>query len=135
MVLILLCALTGLVLGFVSLYIMQSVIADKFGAAKSWLFIAGVSGLSGVGVYIGRFLRLNSWDMVLRPKTFYHRMDNWISDSFTHLPPYIFSALFAIFLFIVYLMFFSLTRLPQIFPVQTAEKSIENDKRNPSAKN
>ena len=41
--LILLCALTGLVLGFVSLYLMQSVVEQVLGRAASWLFIAAVA--------------------------------------------------------------------------------------------
>ncbi|MGA2853412.1 MAG: DUF1361 domain-containing protein, partial [Verrucomicrobiota bacterium] len=71
LVLILLCALTGLMLGFVSLYLIQSVVADRYGRIVGWLFIVGVAGLSGVGVFIGRFLRLNSWDVFLRPEKFY----------------------------------------------------------------
>jgi uncharacterized membrane protein len=112
MVLILLCALTGLMLGFVSLFLVQSVVADRFGRVASWLFIAVVAGLSGVGVFIGRFLRLNSWDVLLRPEKFYHHVNNWTSDPFASAMPYVFPALFAVFLFIVYLMLYALTRLP-----------------------
>src|SRR5450756_1091451 len=39
MMLILSCALTGLMLGFVSLYIVQSVVADRYGRVTGWLFI------------------------------------------------------------------------------------------------
>src|SRR5215467_12232490 len=46
LVLILLCAMTGLVLGFVSLFLMQSVVTRLLGRAASWLFIAVVAGLS-----------------------------------------------------------------------------------------
>jgi uncharacterized membrane protein len=113
MILILLCALTGLMLGFVSLYLMHAVVADRFGRLAGWLFIAGVAGLSGVGVFIGRFLRLNSWDVLLRPEMFYHHVNNWAAAPFASALTYVFPALFAIFLFIVYLMFFALTRLPQ----------------------
>jgi uncharacterized membrane protein len=112
MVVILLCALTGLMLGFVSLYLMQSVIADRFGRVAGWLFIAGVAGLSGIGVFIGRFLRLNSWDVFLRPEKFYQHADNWMAAPFADATPYVFPPLFAVFLFIVYLMFYALTRLP-----------------------
>lgn len=113
MILILLCALTGLMLGFVSLYLVQSVVADWFGRLTGWLFTAGVAGLSGVGVFIGRFLRLNSWDVLLRPEMFYHHVNNWAAAPFASTLPYVFPALFAVFLFIVYLMFYALTRLPQ----------------------
>jgi hypothetical protein len=41
------CALTGFVVGFVSLYLMQSLVARIYGSLSSWLFIVGVAGLSG----------------------------------------------------------------------------------------
>ena len=112
MVVILLCALTGLVLGFVSLFLVQSVVADRFGRAASWLFIAVVAVLSSVGVFIGRFLRLNSWDVLLQPGEFFRHVNHWTADPFGSPMPLVFPALFAVFLFIVYLMFYALTRLP-----------------------
>lgn len=112
MMVILLCALTGSVLGFVSLFLVQSVVADRFGRAASWLFIAVVASLSGVGVFIGRFLRLNSWDVLLRPEKFYHHVNHWTADPFGNAMPCVFPVLFAVFLFIVYLMFYALTRMP-----------------------
>lgn len=62
-------ALTGLALGLVSLYLMQSVVIRWFGARLSWLFVAGALLLSGFGVYVGRFLRWNSWDLFANPFT------------------------------------------------------------------
>lgn len=112
MLMILLCALTGLMLGFVSLYLVQSVVAEMFGRVASWLLIAGVAGLSGVGVFLGRFLRLNSWDVLLRPAKIFQHMDNWMADPFGNAMPYVFPALFAAFVFTAYMMFYALTRLP-----------------------
>jgi uncharacterized membrane protein len=37
------------------------------GRAASWLFTAAVMGLSAFGIYLGRFRRWNSWDVVLNP--------------------------------------------------------------------
>src|SRR5512146_1283371 len=42
LILILLCALTGLVLCFLSLFLMQEVVARRLGRLASWAFIAGV---------------------------------------------------------------------------------------------
>src|SRR5215471_16902755 len=64
LVLILSCALTGSVVGFLSLYLMHSVARRIVGRWGAWMFIAAVAGLSGIGIYFGRFLRLNSWDVV-----------------------------------------------------------------------
>jgi uncharacterized membrane protein len=62
-------ALTGLLLGFMSLYMMQSLVARRFGAVWSWLFAIAAVGMSGYGVYVGRFLRWNSWDVFRQPAT------------------------------------------------------------------
>jgi len=111
LVLILSCALTGLVLGFVSLYLMQSVVARRFGRAASWVFIATVAGLSGFGIYLGRFLRFNSWDVVLQPVKLYHSLGRWAAEPMAHPASLALPALFAIFLFLAYVMLYSLTHL------------------------
>jgi uncharacterized membrane protein len=111
LVLILLCAFTGLVLGFVSLYLMQSVVARRFGAVASWAFIAGVAALAGFGICLGRFLRFNSWDVVFKPVKLYHGIGNLVGDPLGHPGAYAFPALFAAFLFVTYVMLYALTRL------------------------
>jgi len=60
-------AWTGLMLGMVSLFLMQDIVRRELGRVVGWLFVFAVSGLGGLGAYIGRFLRWNSWDMLLRP--------------------------------------------------------------------
>ena len=112
MMLILSCALTGLMTGFVSLYVVQSIVAARHGQVMSWLFITGVAGLSGLGVFMGRFLRLNSWDVVWQPGKIFQRADTWMTNPFADARPYVFSTMFAVFLFIAYLMFHALTKLP-----------------------
>ena len=109
--LVLLCALTGLVLGFVSLYLMQGVVARAFGRLASWAFIALVTGLTGFGIYLGRFLRFNSWDVVLRPGRVYQQLDAWMDGSGVNQASPAFLVLFATFLFIAYLTLYALTHL------------------------
>ncbi len=58
---------TGLLLGMVSLFLMQEVIRREFGHWVGWGFVAIVAALSSVGVYVGRFLRWNSWDIFNNP--------------------------------------------------------------------
>ncbi len=61
-------AFTGLLLGMVSLFLMQEIIRREFGHWLGWGFVGLVAGLSSVGVYMGRFLRWNSWDILRNPK-------------------------------------------------------------------
>ncbi len=111
MVLIISCAFTGLVIGFVSLYLMQTVVRRMWGALASWVFVFGIAGLSSFGIYLGRFLRFNSWDVILRPMRLYHGIGKWAADPFSHPTGYAFPALFATFLFTSYLILYALTHL------------------------
>lgn len=60
-------ALTGWLLGLVSLHLVQMAVRRHVGPWLTWGFILSALALSGFGVYIGRFLRWNSWDALLRP--------------------------------------------------------------------
>ena len=60
-------AFTGLLLGMVSLFLMQEVVRREFGRWVGWSFVAIVAGLSSAGIYVGRFLRWNSWDIFSNP--------------------------------------------------------------------
>ena len=111
--LVLICALTGFVLGFVSLYLMQSVVRRMYGQIVSWLFIAGVAGLSGFGIYLGRFVRLNSWDVIAKPLKLYHGVSHWAANPLASSNTFTFPLLFATFILLAYVMLYTLTHLPR----------------------
>ena len=113
LILILLCALTGLVLGFVSLYLMHSIVVQTFGRLAGWMFIAAVTGLSGFGICLGRFLRFNSWDVLLKPIDLYRGIGHWVAEPLSNPLSWGFPVLFATFLFIAYVMLYALTHLQQ----------------------
>lgn len=58
---------TGLLLGYLSLIDVQGIVARNFGAAFGWLFALVSLVLSGFAIYLGRFLRWNSWDVLIEP--------------------------------------------------------------------
>ncbi len=60
-------AAVGVVLGGLSLALMQARVVVAAGARAGWLFAHGILALAGLGVYIGRVLRWNSWDAFVRP--------------------------------------------------------------------
>jgi len=60
-------AWTALMLGFASLYLIHAIIRQRTGTALGWIVVGCVLGLASIGVYLGRFARFNSWDVVARP--------------------------------------------------------------------
>ena len=60
-------AWTGMLLGFLSLYLVQAVVRQLAGRSAGWLVAIGALGLSSFGVYLGRVLRWNSWDVLTDP--------------------------------------------------------------------
>ena len=117
---ILSCAFTGLVLGFVSLYLMHSVVTRMLGRAAGWLFVVGAAGLGSFGICLGRFLRFNSWDVVAKPGKLYDGISSVATGQFAHQGQFAFLALFATFLFITYVMLHALTHLPTTAQMRTA---------------
>jgi uncharacterized membrane protein len=111
MVLILLFAWTGFLLGFWSLYLMQSVVARRAGKAAGWLFIVLMAGLGGLGVYIGRFLRWNSWDIFVNPLGVLRDVAQLAADPIANRTSILLAVLFAVFMLMAYLMLHALTHL------------------------
>jgi uncharacterized membrane protein len=62
------CAGTGLLLGYTSIADVQVVVARRYSELMGWLLVIGAVLLSGFGIYLGRFLRWNSWDTVTSPR-------------------------------------------------------------------
>jgi len=60
-------AWTGLLLGFASLYLLHAVARHRFGARVGWGAVLVSLALTSVGVYLGRVLQWNSWDLLFRP--------------------------------------------------------------------
>jgi uncharacterized membrane protein len=60
-------AFCGVFLGSLALYIVTGCVRQRFGSRASAVFAVGVLALGAFGIYLGRFLRLNSWDVLVRP--------------------------------------------------------------------
>lgn len=58
---------TGTLLGYLSLLDVHLVVEQKFGRTTGWIVAAGSLMLCGFGIYLGRFLRWNSWDAFVHP--------------------------------------------------------------------
>lgn len=71
---------TGMLLAVVSLNLMQEIVRIEFGRAASWLLVASAASLSAIGLYIGRFIRLNSWDVFQAPEATAANLLDWLTN-------------------------------------------------------
>ena len=60
-------AWNGLLLGIVSVRQMERMLELYWGDYTRWFFIYPIMWLNALGVYIGRYLRFNSWDVIADP--------------------------------------------------------------------
>ncbi len=111
-------AVAGLLAGFVSLHLVQGVVAGRFGEVWGWVMALGVLGITGFGVYLGRFVRLNSWDVLTRPRGLLYDVGASVSP-FDNPRAVAVTVLFSSFLIVSYVTIEMLARLtPPVPPHQ-----------------
>ena len=102
-------AFTGLLLGMVSLFLMQEIIRREFGRWVGWAFVALVTGLSSAGIYMGRFLRWNSWDILRNPAGLaIYTFERMLNPSLQAIG---FTTLFATFFLFLYITLYTFAHL------------------------
>jgi uncharacterized membrane protein len=106
-------AWTGMLLGFVSLYLLHAVGRHRFGPRAGWCGVSVVLGLVSVGVYLGRFQRWNSWDLLVRPGQRLAEAAQHVGDPFAVAKAMAASLVLTFLLGLAYLTFYALigTRL------------------------
>ncbi len=95
-------AWNGLILGFVSLYLIQRRVEQHLGPVMGWIMALGSLGLSGLGIYLGRFGRWNSWDLITSPGGPVRQLLEQVMDPFAHPRTLGVSVLYATFLVVAY---------------------------------
>jgi uncharacterized membrane protein len=60
-------AWNGLLLGLLSVRQIEKILAPRLLFKREYLFVVPVMVLNALGVYIGRYLRYNSWDIITNP--------------------------------------------------------------------
>jgi uncharacterized membrane protein len=108
--LLMLFAWTGCFLGVSSLQMMQRIVRRRIGRIWSWIFVVATLGLSGVGIYMGRFLRFNSWDLLLRPGHLLGNIFDALANPMAHQRAIGVSMLFSLFMLVCYVTFVSARR-------------------------
>ncbi len=104
-------AWTGLMLGFISLIEIQNLVRKRFNRKAGWAFAAFMSLIGALGIYLGRYGRINSWD-VLSPDKLYttlamHTNDNLVNNDIIGM-----TLMYGIFLFLGYVTVKIIIKMP-----------------------
>jgi len=60
-------AWNGLLMGVLSIWEMEKMVKLHWKISNEWFFILPIMFLNALGIYIGRYLRFNSWDVIANP--------------------------------------------------------------------
>ncbi len=105
LMLILSFAWTGLILGYLSLNEVQHFFQKRMGNGISWLLTVAIIALSGFGIYLGRFLRWNSWDVLTNPFQLLRDIAEICLHPLQYTHPLVISGVIGLFLLLGYLPF------------------------------
>jgi uncharacterized membrane protein len=100
---------TGMLLGIISLYLMQDIISRTFGRWAGWIFVLVISATSSFGMYIGRFVRLNSWDILQNPSETAMEILGLVIDPSMRLAA--FTVLYTFFFLFIFVLLYSFSHM------------------------
>jgi uncharacterized membrane protein len=119
------CAWTGLALGLASLLLVHRVARDAIGEKLSWALLVPVLSLVSFGIYLGRFVRHNSWDAVVRPGQTLQEIVAPLADPRAN-PRFVgVVVLYTVFLMLAYLVVYTVLELR----LEPAQRSSPEERR------
>jgi uncharacterized membrane protein len=98
-------AITGCFLAIASLRSIHRMIDNSVGRVLGWLFALFALGLASFGVYLGRFGRYNTWDILFEPKSLLKEITSNLLNPLDNLGFLGFTIMFTCILLVFYLMF------------------------------
>ena len=101
----------GMLLGLLSLYLIQRVVLERVGRWWGWATVAVALGLGSFGISLGRFDRFNSWDVFSKPVELLINTADELLHPISHPLPFAIAGLFFAFLALAYLTLLALMGL------------------------
>lgn len=93
---------TGLVLGYTSLYMVHRQLRRRLGGLRTGSFISALLLLCSFAIYLGRDLRWNSWDVLVNPAGILFDVSERLIDPLAHPQAFSVTAMFFVLLSSLY---------------------------------
>ena len=100
--------LCGLILGYINLYMMHKMLMERMSQKRSHMAIAGVLLLCSFAIYLGRYLRWNTWDVLVSPAGLLFDVSERFINPVIHAQTYALTTVFFVFLGTLYLFVYGL---------------------------
>lgn len=94
--------LSGLILGMTSVYLVHKQLEKRFKAQDAWLIVGAIFLASSFAIYLGRYTRWNTWDIILRPAGLLFDVSDRFVNPAAHGDTYLTTLVFFFILFSLY---------------------------------
>jgi uncharacterized membrane protein len=102
LLLVISAAWNGLMLGIISLMNVENYLSKHLNRSKVQILVFGFLFICSYGIYVGRYLRFNSWDILTDPFELFYKCFERIIFPFEHFRTWEFTFLFTAMLTIIY---------------------------------
>lgn len=104
-------ALSGLIMGFISVYLIHTELNKRLRPPQTWTIIGTIFLASSFAICLGRFTRWNTWDIFLKPAGLLFDVSDRIVNPSAHGETYVVTAVFFLLLFSIYWVVWETTQL------------------------
>lgn len=101
---------TGVLIGLTSLYLVHVELTKRLKPASAWAWVAAVLVLCSFAIYLGRDLRMNSWDILTNPAGILFDVSDPIVNPRAHALAFTTTLTFFVFLASLYVVAWQLIR-------------------------
>jgi uncharacterized membrane protein len=103
------CSVTGLIMAFASLYQVEIFLKKNISSRHTGKLVMAAIFLGSFGVYVGRFLRWNSWNIVTKPQTMLLDISSHLLLPFQHYKTWVITLMLTC---LFSLLYFAIKKLP-----------------------
>lgn len=103
--------INGLILGYMSVYIVHRQLLKRLSARISNAMIGFVFFSCGFAIYLGRYLRWNTWDLIINPAGILFDLSERVINPIIHAETYLITLVFSAVLISVYAVIYELVKL------------------------
>ena len=108
--------LNGLLLGYISAYLVHAQLLKRVSRTQAHLLIALVFLASSFAIYLGRYLRWNTWDVVFNPLGLLFDLSERVINPFVHAQTFVVTFVFFVVIASTYAVLYELVKLSDRVP-------------------